>query len=131
MSRFPLQHEAMRRPSPSLSTFSHPPFSVPPPRSPLSPPSLSADVPTLEVLERELAWLKEHLSQLGSPVVFCHNDLLCKNIIYDSTKGAAASARAGGRVLLPRLVPGQAQEIFHLELKFICRREMGKEQIAP
>ncbi|XP_023604013.1 ethanolamine kinase 2 [Myotis lucifugus] len=50
-------------------------------------PSLSADVPTLEVLERELAWLKEHLSQLGSPVVFCHNDLLCKNIIYDSTKG--------------------------------------------
>ncbi|XP_054568079.1 ethanolamine kinase 2 isoform X2 [Eptesicus fuscus] len=50
-------------------------------------PSLSADVPKLEVLERELAWLKEHLSQLGSPVVFCHNDLLCKNIIYDSTKG--------------------------------------------
>ncbi|KAM5144749.1 ethanolamine kinase 2 isoform 4-T4 [Callospermophilus lateralis] len=49
--------------------------------------SLSADVPKLEVLERELAWLKEHLSQLDSPVVFCHNDLLCKNIIYDSAKG--------------------------------------------
>ncbi|KAG8518071.1 Ethanolamine kinase 2 [Galemys pyrenaicus] len=50
-------------------------------------PSLSADVPTVEVLEQELAWLKEHLSQLDSPVVFCHNDLLCKNIIYDSAKG--------------------------------------------
>uniref|UniRef100_H0X5R3 ethanolamine kinase n=2 Tax=Otolemur garnettii TaxID=30611 RepID=H0X5R3_OTOGA len=50
-------------------------------------PSLSADVPKVEVLEWELAWLKEHLSQLDSPVVFCHNDLLCKNIIYDSTKG--------------------------------------------
>uniref|UniRef100_A0A8D1P436 ethanolamine kinase n=1 Tax=Sus scrofa TaxID=9823 RepID=A0A8D1P436_PIG len=50
-------------------------------------PSLSADVPKVEVLEQELAWLKEHLSQLDSPVVFCHNDLLCKNIIYDSTKG--------------------------------------------
>uniref|UniRef100_A0A673SS96 ethanolamine kinase n=1 Tax=Suricata suricatta TaxID=37032 RepID=A0A673SS96_SURSU len=50
-------------------------------------PSLSADVPKVEVLERELAWLKEHLSQLESPVVFCHNDLLCKNIIYDGTKG--------------------------------------------
>ncbi|KAM6219094.1 ethanolamine kinase 2 isoform 2-T2 [Rhynchocyon petersi] len=50
-------------------------------------PSLSADVPRVEVLEQELAWLKEHLSQLDSPVVFCHNDLLCKNIIYDSTKG--------------------------------------------
>ncbi|XP_004862227.1 ethanolamine kinase 2 isoform X2 [Heterocephalus glaber] len=50
-------------------------------------PSLSTDVPKVEVLERELAWLKEHLSQLNSPVVFCHNDLLCKNIIYDSAKG--------------------------------------------
>ncbi|XP_060220302.1 ethanolamine kinase 2 isoform X2 [Meriones unguiculatus] len=49
--------------------------------------SLSADVPKVEVLEQELAWLKEHLSQLDSPVVFCHNDLLCKNIIYDSAKG--------------------------------------------
>ncbi|XP_041504585.1 ethanolamine kinase 2 isoform X3 [Microtus oregoni] len=50
-------------------------------------PSLSADVPKVEVLEQELSWLKEHLSQLESPVVFCHNDLLCKNIIYDSAKG--------------------------------------------
>ncbi|XP_052592931.1 ethanolamine kinase 2 isoform X2 [Peromyscus californicus insignis] len=49
--------------------------------------SLSADVPKVEVLGQELAWLKEHLSQLESPVVFCHNDLLCKNIIYDSIKG--------------------------------------------
>ncbi|KAJ1074687.1 hypothetical protein K5549_014959 [Capra hircus] len=49
--------------------------------------SLSADVPEVGVLERELAWLKEHLPQLDSPVVFCHNDLLCKNIIYDSSKG--------------------------------------------
>ncbi|CAO2617992.1 Ethanolamine kinase 2, partial [Lemmus lemmus] len=46
-------------------------------------PSLSADVPKVE----ELSWLKEHLSQLESPVVFCHNDLLWKNIIYDSAKG--------------------------------------------
>ncbi|CAO2617982.1 Ethanolamine kinase 2 [Lemmus lemmus] len=51
-------------------------------------PSLSADVPKLE----ELSWLKEHLSQLESPVVFCHNDLLCKNIIYDSAKGTALQA---------------------------------------
>ncbi|CAO2618022.1 Ethanolamine kinase 2, partial [Lemmus lemmus] len=46
-------------------------------------PSLSADVPKVE----ELSWLKEHLSQLESPVVFCHNDLLWENIIYDSDKG--------------------------------------------
>ncbi|XP_016043656.1 ethanolamine kinase 2 isoform X3 [Erinaceus europaeus] len=50
-------------------------------------PSLSAGVPAVDVLEQEMSWLKEHLSQLDSPVVFCHNDLLCKNIIYDSTKG--------------------------------------------
>lgn len=60
------------------------------PFPPLS--SLSADVPKVEVLEQELAWLKEHLSQLDSPVVFCHNDLLCKNIIYDSDKGTALHA---------------------------------------
>ncbi|OWK08584.1 hypothetical protein Celaphus_00010718, partial [Cervus elaphus hippelaphus] len=48
---------------------------------------LSADVPEVGVLEQELAWLKEHLPPLDSPVVFCHNDLLCKNIIYDSSKG--------------------------------------------
>ncbi|CAO2617995.1 Ethanolamine kinase 2 [Lemmus lemmus] len=51
-------------------------------------PSLSADVPKVE----ELSWLKEHLSQLESPVVFCHNDLLWKNIIYDSAKGTAPQA---------------------------------------
>ncbi|OXB67191.1 hypothetical protein ASZ78_015832 [Callipepla squamata] len=45
--------------------------------------SLHQDVPSLEMLENELAWMKDTLSQLGSPVVLCHNDLLCKNIIYN------------------------------------------------
>lgn len=31
--------------------------------------------------------MKETLSQLGSPVVLCHNDLLCKNIIYNQAQG--------------------------------------------
>ncbi|XP_024072478.2 ethanolamine kinase 2 [Terrapene carolina triunguis] len=44
------------------------------------------EVPSLEVLEQEVAWLKEYLSQLGSPIVLCHNDLLCKNIIYNETE---------------------------------------------
>ncbi|KFO55026.1 Ethanolamine kinase 2, partial [Corvus brachyrhynchos] len=52
----------------------------------VSDPSLPQDVPSLEALEQELAWMKETLSQLGSPVVLCHNDLLCKNIIYDRTR---------------------------------------------
>ncbi|NXX78973.1 EKI2 kinase, partial [Urocolius indicus] len=52
----------------------------------VSNPSLQQDVPSLEMLEQELAWMKETLSQLGSPVVLCHNDLLCKNIIYDRTR---------------------------------------------
>ncbi|CAG5865241.1 unnamed protein product, partial [Menidia menidia] len=34
------------------------------------------------VLRSELLWLQQNLSVLGSPVVLCHNDLLCKNIIY-------------------------------------------------
>lgn len=34
--------------------------------------------------------MKEHLSQLGSPVVLCHNDLLCKNIIHNVKEGASS-----------------------------------------
>ena len=34
-----------------------------------------------------MAWMKERLSNLGSPVVLCHNDLLCKNIIYNKKRG--------------------------------------------
>ncbi|XP_042704975.2 ethanolamine kinase 2 isoform X1 [Chrysemys picta bellii] len=49
-------------------------------------PRFRQEVPSLEVLEQEVAWLKEYLSQLGSPIVLCHNDLLCKNIIYNETE---------------------------------------------
>lgn len=48
---------------------------------------IQQEVPSREVLEQEMMWMKEHLSQLGSPVVLSHNDLLCKNIIYNSAKG--------------------------------------------
>ncbi|MEQ2179668.1 Ethanolamine kinase 1 [Goodea atripinnis] len=34
-----------------------------------------------------MVWMKGHLSTLGSPVVLCHNDLLCKNIIHNSKEG--------------------------------------------
>ncbi|XP_078405372.1 ethanolamine kinase 1 isoform X1 [Cetorhinus maximus] len=44
-------------------------------------------VPTLDILVSEIERLKEHLSQVKSPVVLCHNDLLCKNIIYIETQG--------------------------------------------
>lgn len=44
-------------------------------------------IPSLEVLEEEIRWMKEHLSQLRSPIVFCHNDLLSKNIIYNKAEG--------------------------------------------
>ncbi|KAI8914290.1 kinase-like domain-containing protein [Gorgonomyces haynaldii] len=36
-----------------------------------------------QALEQELLVLQEKLEQLNSPVVFCHNDLLSGNIIYD------------------------------------------------
>ena len=39
------------------------------------------------VLEQELQELWDHLEALNSPVVFCHNDLLPKNIIYNEDKG--------------------------------------------
>uniref|UniRef100_A0A8C0BMR3 ethanolamine kinase n=1 Tax=Buteo japonicus TaxID=224669 RepID=A0A8C0BMR3_9AVES len=45
------------------------------------------DIPSPQVLQEEMAWMKERLSNLGSPVVLCHNDLLCKNIIYNKKRG--------------------------------------------
>ncbi|KAM9173124.1 LOW QUALITY PROTEIN: ethanolamine kinase 1 [Pangshura tecta] len=49
----------------------------------LNPKRFLSDVPSPQILQEEMAWMKERLSNLGSPVVLCHNDLLCKNIIYN------------------------------------------------
>jgi len=38
-------------------------------------------------MRRELEMLQRELEPLGSPVVFCHNDLLAANIVYDEKKG--------------------------------------------
>ncbi|KAM4569451.1 ethanolamine kinase 1 [Odontesthes bonariensis] len=48
----------------------------------------SLEVPSLQRLRKELLWLQQSLSLLGSPVVLCHNDLLCKNIIYNQKEGS-------------------------------------------
>lgn len=45
------------------------------------------EVPSPRCLREELLWLQQSLSVLGSPVVLCHNDLLCKNIIYNQVEG--------------------------------------------
>ncbi|KAL2103067.1 hypothetical protein ACEWY4_002235 [Coilia grayii] len=45
------------------------------------------EVPSARCLREEMLWLKQSLSGLGSPVVLCHNDLLCKNIIYSQDAG--------------------------------------------
>nr|XP_004664481.1 ethanolamine kinase 1 [Jaculus jaculus] len=46
-----------------------------------------SEVPGPRVLREEMRWMKAALSSLGSPVVLCHNDLLCKNIIYNQKHG--------------------------------------------
>ncbi|KAI0236355.1 Ethanolamine kinase 1, partial [Lamellibrachia satsuma] len=38
-------------------------------------------------LRRELEELQRHLESIKSPVVFCHNDLLLANIVYNDKKG--------------------------------------------
>lgn len=48
---------------------------------------LHTEVPSTHCLREELVWLQQSLSKLGSPVVLCHNDLLCKNIIYNQGAG--------------------------------------------
>ena len=41
-------------------------------------------VPKKEILVSEVNWLEPCLKKLCSPVVFCHNDLLVKNIVFNS-----------------------------------------------
>ncbi|KAM7397118.1 hypothetical protein PAMP_020115 [Pampus punctatissimus] len=51
-----------------------------------SPVDLQA-VPSVDTLSVEMESLKKHLSQIDSPTVLCHNDLLTKNIIYNHKEG--------------------------------------------
>ena len=44
-----------------------------------------------EVLVDEYKGLQKHLEALNSPVVFCHDDLLAANIIYNKEKGILLS----------------------------------------
>ncbi|KAF9152550.1 hypothetical protein BG015_005107 [Linnemannia schmuckeri] len=43
----------------------------------------------METLHKELILLENHLLKLNSPVVFCHNDLLYGNLIYNKEKDDA------------------------------------------
>ncbi|KAM3608992.1 uncharacterized protein V6R79_008092 [Siganus canaliculatus] len=47
----------------------------------------SLELPSVETLSAEMESLKRHLSQIDSPTVLCHNDLLTKNIIYNHKEG--------------------------------------------
>ena len=40
-----------------------------------------------EELRKECQGLSSHLDKLNSPVVFCHNDLTCQNMIYCEEEG--------------------------------------------
>ncbi|MEQ2200812.1 hypothetical protein XENOCAPTIV_003442, partial [Xenoophorus captivus] len=56
---------------------------------------LSLEVPSPQQLRKELVWLQQSLSVLDSPVVLCHNDLLCKNIIYNQREGFIVFIKTG------------------------------------
>jgi ethanolamine kinase len=45
-------------------------------------------IPPKGKLEEEYALLKAELCGVSSPVVFCHNDLLLANVIYNAEKSA-------------------------------------------
>ncbi|XP_054475927.1 ethanolamine kinase 1 [Anoplopoma fimbria] len=45
------------------------------------------EFPSFEMLSVEMESLKRQLSQIDSPTVLCHNDLLTKNIIYNHKEG--------------------------------------------
>ncbi|XP_022237859.1 ethanolamine kinase 1-like isoform X2 [Limulus polyphemus] len=45
-----------------------------------------SELPSKQELETEVTYLENHLVQLGSQIVFCHNDLLGNNIVYNEEK---------------------------------------------
>ncbi|GAB6019507.1 Ethanolamine kinase 1 [Chamberlinius hualienensis] len=47
-------------------------------------------IPSKSKLGEELQLLEDHLSNLQSPVVFCHNDVLLKNVIYNKQNNKVA-----------------------------------------
>ncbi|XP_026883918.2 ethanolamine kinase 2 isoform X3 [Electrophorus electricus] len=49
--------------------------------------SVQQNVPRIDLLLNEMEDLKKHLNGIDSPTVLCHNDLLTKNIIHNSTEG--------------------------------------------
>ena len=51
-----------------------------------------------EELRKECHRLSSHLDKLNSPVVFCHNDLTCQNMIYCEEKGSCLKTVVGGIV---------------------------------
>ena len=50
-----------------------------------------------QVLIEEYKKLRDHLISLNSPVVFCHNDLLPGNIIYNTEKGNILNSLLAGK----------------------------------
>ena len=46
---------------------------------------------SLETIKREIKEIKEVLLNLKSPLVFCHNDVLPANIIYNEKTGMIAN----------------------------------------
>ncbi|XP_071453508.1 ethanolamine kinase 1 [Hetaerina americana] len=43
-------------------------------------------VPSKQILKKEWSLLQKELQDIGSPVVFCHNDLLLGNVIYNNNQ---------------------------------------------
>lgn len=54
--------------------------------------SSQLDIPSMDMLANEIEELKRHLNRVESPTVLCHNDLLTKNIIYNSDEGEITSS---------------------------------------
>ena len=45
-----------------------------------------SEIPPMKDLYSEFTWMKNRLEKLNNQIVFCHNDLLLANIIFDENK---------------------------------------------
>lgn len=51
-------------------------------------------IPSKDALTAEVKMLRDILLNHGAPVVYCHNDLLCQNIIYNQQNGTKNLVRS-------------------------------------
>ena len=65
----------------------------------------------MEAVKGEVSWLQGVISSCQSPIVFCHNDTLIANFIYDKTTGGCGLVGVVYSIILHLHLAGDVQMV--------------------